>query len=104
MKFNINVNEEMGWREIDANAKGGAITSPETSKAFETGTWRTNRPVWIEENCKQCTLCWPTCPEDAIPIDEKNKKRIDFDYTFCKGCGICAAVCPFKAIEMKIEE
>ncbi len=70
-----------------------------TSKDFHTGDWRTSTPVFLEDNCKQCLLCTPTCPDSCIPMVDG--KRTDFDFDYCKGCGICANVCPFGAIEMK---
>ncbi len=70
-----------------------------TSRAFHTGEWRNNTPVWKEDACRQCLLCTPCCPDSSIPVTEG--KREDFDYDHCKGCGICASVCPFQAIEMQ---
>lgn len=70
-----------------------------TAKHFKTGEWRTNTPVFLEENCKQCLLCAPVCPDGSIPV--QGGKRKNFDYDHCKGCGICAKVCPFGAITMK---
>ena len=58
-------------------------------------------PVWIEEKCTQCGLCFPVCPDDSIPVDKETFKRKDFDYDYCKGCGVCSKVCPFGAIEMR---
>ena len=29
--------------------------------------------LWIEEKCKQCGLCFPVCPEDAIPVNKEFK-------------------------------
>ena len=82
---------------------GGNIYEAGNAKNFKTGDWRSKKPVYIPEKCKQCGLCFPVCPEDCIPLDE-NGNRKDFDYDYCKGCGICAKVCPFGAIEMKEEE
>ncbi len=70
-----------------------------TSRDFHTGEWRTSTPLFIVENCKQCLLCTPTCPDSCIPVVEG--KRLEFELDYCKGCGICANVCPFSAIEMK---
>jgi len=44
-------------------------------------------------------LCFPVCPDDAIPVG-KDLKRTDFNYDYCKGCGVCSKACPFGAIEM----
>ena len=82
---------------------GGNIYEAGNAKNFKTGDWRSSKPKYIPEKCKQCGLCFPVCPEDAIPLDE-NGNRKDFDYDYCKGCGICAKVCPFSAIEMVNED
>ena len=60
----------------------------------KTASWRSIRPVILEEKCKRCMLCWKFCPEPAIfPTDPPT-----IDYDFCKGCGICIIECPFEAI------
>ena len=81
---------------------GGNICDAGNARTFKTGDWRSIEPEWIEENCKQCGLCFPVCPDDAIPVT-KEQKRTNYNYDACKGCGICAKVCPFKAIVMKGE-
>ena len=90
---------DISWKDI---TPGGTITCSGNAKYFKTGDWRSKKPIFLEEKCKQCLLCVPICPDCAIPLDEEGK-RTDFDYSVCKGCGICAKVCPFKAIEMKEE-
>lgn len=87
------------WKDI---TPGGIITSAGNAELFKTGDWRSMRPVWLKDKCKQCLLCYPVCPDTAILVG-KDGKRKDFDYDHCKGCGICAKVCPFKAIDF-IEE
>lgn len=82
-----------------AMTEGNKIFAGGTSKAFNTGEWRTNTPVFDSEACTHCLLCTPACPDSAIPVVDG--KRQDFDYDHCKGCGICAKVCPFDAISMK---
>ena len=79
---------------------GGSIYNAGNAKEFKTGDWRSTRPVFLSDKCKQCGLCFPVCPDDAIPVN-KDLKREDFDFDYCKGCGVCAKVCPFGAIEMK---
>lgn len=79
---------------------GGDIYEAGNSIEFKTGDWRSTTPKYIPENCKQCGLCFPVCPDDAIPVG-KDQKRGNFNYDYCKGCGICAKVCPFKAIVME---
>lgn len=81
---------------------GGDIYTAGNAIKFKTGDWRSSRPVFLSEKCKQCGLCFPVCPDDAIPVG-KDLKRTDFNFDYCKGCGVCAKVCPFNAIEMREE-
>ena len=92
-------NEKNGWKDI---AKAGAICEGGTSLQVNTGDWRTMLPVFIEDKCKHCMLCFPVCPDSSIPV--KEGKRLDFDLIHCKGCGICVKVCPFGAITIGKEE
>jgi len=96
----MNITKESPWQDLTI---GGNIYDAGNSLEFKTGDWRSIKPIFIEEKCKQCGLCFPVCPDDAIPVC-KDMKRKDFDYDYCKGCGVCAKVCPFNAIEMKGEE
>ncbi len=89
------INEQTPWQDLTA---GGEIAEPATSVLTKTGEWRSDKPVFIEEKCRQCLLCVPYCPDSSIPV--KNGKRLEFDYDHCKGCGICYKVCPFDAIIM----
>lgn len=93
------INESTPWQELTL---GGEIAEPATSVATRTGEWRSNRPVYVPANCKQCLLCAPFCPDSSIPV--KDMKRLDFDYDHCKGCGICWKICPFSAIEFVKED
>ena len=65
---------EITWKEMP---KGGCILDDGNAEDFRTGDWRSMKPVWLEEKCKQCMLCWPVCPDTAIPVE--NGKRKDFD-------------------------
>lgn len=93
------ITETISWKDITEGCK---IEAGGNSRLFNTGDWRVNTPVFIEEKCEQCLLCVPVCPDSSIPVD--NYKRGDFDFMHCKGCGICAKVCPFGAIAMKMGE
>ena len=90
--------EDVSWHDI---TPGGNIYAEGNSEDYNTGDWRVNRPIWNEEKCKQCLLCFPVCPDSSIIIEDG--KLTEFDMYHCKGCGVCAKTCPFDAIEM-VEE
>jgi len=82
---------DLTWKEIEA---GGNILEGGTSLDVNTGDWRVMIPTFHEVKCKHCMLCFPVCPDSAIPV--KSEKRLDFDFKHCKGCGVCFKVCPFE--------
>jgi len=92
--------EKEGWRELPI----GLALEAGTCKNFETGDWRSEKPVWDAEKCTHCLICWVYCPDSAIIV--KDGKVQGIDYRYCKGCGICAEECPPKiqAIKMVREE
>lgn len=87
-----------GWKTLPW---GGVIPEPGTSAEFKTGSWRSYRPIWSKEKCKQCLKCYLLCPDCSIIVKDEKMQGIDLDY--CKGCGICDTACAFDAIEMKAE-
>ena len=87
-----------GWREIPI---GGIITDAGNSQEYETGGWRSFRPIWDEGKCNNCKVCWVYCPDGSIRVWDGVVSGIDLAH--CKGCGICAKECPQGAIEM-VEE
>ena len=82
------------WQEM---THGSHVFKPGNAQEFITGDWRSHKPVWLEDKCKQCMLCPPVCPDSAIPVTDG--KIYGFDLDYCKGCLVCKAVCPFGAIE-----
>jgi len=86
------------WQEIPW---GGVIVEAGNAVEYNTGDWRSFRPVRDKERCTNCLLCWVYCPDSSIIV--KDDKVVDIDYMHCKGCGICAEECPVKCIEMKPE-
>ncbi|MCL2143146.1 MAG: 4Fe-4S binding protein [Methanomassiliicoccaceae archaeon] len=78
---------------------GGRVTEPGSAMKFETGDWRSFRPVLDREMCIDCMTCWIYCPDDSIIVKDGSKMG-GFRMTHCKGCGICAKMCPKKAITM----
>ena len=45
--------KQMNWKELP---HAGAVLKAGNTKDYKTGSWRTNKPRWIEENCIQCLL------------------------------------------------
>jgi len=85
------------WAPSDIPA-GVVCPDAGNSALYLTGGWRSNRPIWDEENCSQCLLCWMYCPDSSIVLEEGVMTGIDLDH--CKGCGLCAVECKFGAITM----
>ncbi|NLG86321.1 MAG: 4Fe-4S binding protein [Firmicutes bacterium] len=90
----------LSWKEVPV---AGWLEKKGNAKEYETGDWRTIKPVWIEKNCIQCLRCFVYCPDLAIL--SQGEKVAGIDYQHCKGCGICANECPSKpkALEMVAE-
>ncbi len=90
---------ELTWRDIEI---GAIVTEPGSACQYQTGGWRSQKPVINDSKCNKCALCYIFCPEGCIT------QREDGYFTpglfHCKGCGICAAECPKDAITMVDEE
>jgi pyruvate ferredoxin oxidoreductase delta subunit len=87
----------------------GDIVEPGTASEFDTGSWRSEMPIWDKDKCIHCLTCWISCPDASIKIAPDEKKTTvvtGIDYKHCKGCGICASECPvkIKAIKMELEK
>jgi len=89
---------QKGWRELPIR---GLIVEPGNSGDYQTGAWRSLRPIIGLDKCSHCMLCWIYCPDSSIMI--KDSKIIGVDLNHCKGCGICSVECPLRAITM-VEE
>ena len=90
--------KKKGWKDIPI---GGLIDKPGTAREYNTGDWRTFKPVVDKEKCINCLQCWIYCPDSSIMAEDG--KMAGFDYVHCKGCGICASICPVKCIKMEKE-
>ena len=88
-------------QQIELNL-GAVIKKPGSSMDYHTGSWRTFRPVIIQEKCIKCSTCWRVCPDAAIFVDKKGRYNVNYDY--CKGCLTCVKECPVDAINKELEE
>ena len=66
------IDKNTPWEEM---TPGGNDLQAGNSKEFKTGDWRSQKPVYIPEKCRQCGLCFPVCPDDAIPVNKEQKER-----------------------------
>ena len=82
--------KKLGWKELPE----GDVLEAGTAAKFTTGGWRSERPVFHNENCIQCLICWIVCPDTSVTV--KDGKVTGFDYDHCKGCSICSHECPTK--------
>ena len=80
-----------GYKDIPI---GGLIIEAGNAEKYETGSWRSFRPVRDDEKCIHCLICWIFCPDSAIIVESGKVVGLDLDH--CKGCGICARECPKK--------
>jgi len=90
--------EQLGWRDFKP---GFILTETGTSENYRTGDWRSKRPVWDNDKCIKCGICYIFCPDIAVTQREDGFFEANLEY--CKGCGICAVECQTRCIEMKDE-
>ncbi len=88
------------WRDVP---RGGVIPRGGNAAEYQTGDWRSARPIHDADLCIQCRLCWVYCPDSSILTNEEGEV-IGIDYDHCKGCGICAAECPKEGAMTMIAE
>ena len=86
------------WQEITT---GCVVFQPGSASEYHTGSWRSQRPVWNNQKCIKCGICYIFCPEGCVSQTEDGYFKANLDY--CKGCGICAHECWTRAISM-VEE
>jgi pyruvate ferredoxin oxidoreductase delta subunit len=88
-----------GWKEL---TEAGIITDAGNAKTYNTGSWRSKRPVRDDAKCINCLICWAFCPDSSILVEDGKVTGIDLEH--CKGCGICAKECPKDVIAMVSED
>ena len=66
------LNKDTPWQELTV---GGNIYDAGNAREFKTGDWRSIKPVFLSDKCKQCGLCFPVCPDNAIPVNKDKKEK-----------------------------
>ena len=95
----VKSDKDMTWHELNL---GCMITDVGNTMQYQTGDWRSQRPVYNFERCLKCGVCYIFCPEGCVMRNTED--YFVADLFFCKGCGICARECPTKVITMITEE
>ncbi len=90
---------ELTWKDIEI---GAIVVEPGSASQYETGGWRSQRPIFDNSKCNKCGLCYIFCPDACLEQDMDEYFRVNLFY--CKGCGICASECRRKAITIVEEE
>ena len=90
---------DVTWKDVEI---GGIVTEPGSASQYQTGGWRSQRPIIDNEKCNKCGLCYIYCPDMSMVPQADGYFKVDLYY--CKGCGICANECPKDAITMVEEE
>ena len=90
---------ELTWKDLNI---GSIVVEPGNASQYQTGSWRSQRPIIDNNLCNKCGLCYIFCPDVAIDMETNGYPVVDLFY--CKGCGSCAKECPKDAIMMVEEE
>ncbi|MFH1383173.1 MAG: 4Fe-4S binding protein [Chloroflexota bacterium] len=90
---------DVTWKDLEV---GSIVAEPGSASQYQTGSWRSQKPILNKSKCNKCGLCYIYCPEGCIAEEEDGYFVANMFY--CKGCGICSAECPKKAIKMEPEE
>jgi pyruvate ferredoxin oxidoreductase alpha subunit len=65
------------YEQFVRRASSTLTYDPQWSRDNQTGAWRTMRPVFDEQLCTSCDLCWLYCPEGCIT---RGSYLIDYVY------------------------
>ena len=57
-----------------------------------------SQPDCLPWNGVVCMSCVTACDDDAIPLDQRSRPRVDVET--CTGCADCIVVCPTEALSM----
>ena len=97
--FDATNNERWTYKDMPLAA---LVPEGGTSVQYDSGSWRDKRPIWDDEKCTDCLLCWVSCPDSSILV--RNREMTGIDLMHCKGCGVCVTMCRFDALKMINEQ
>ena len=89
---------ELTWKDLEI---GMILTDMANARQYQTGNWRSEKPIFDKSKCIKCGMCSIFCPEGCI--EQNAEGYFEANLFYCKGCGICARECWPQAIAM-IEE
>jgi pyruvate ferredoxin oxidoreductase delta subunit len=72
---------------------------PITTNFYTNEDWKFEHPVWDNEKCIKCGVCYLFCPDGAILQNKDGYYEADIMY--CKGCGVCGKQCWTGCITME---
>ena len=73
---------------------------PIVDNFYSNEDFQFEKPVWDNEKCIRCGVCYLSCPDSAI---HRNKEGYyEADLKLCKGCGLCSANCWTGCIAMEV--
>jgi pyruvate ferredoxin oxidoreductase gamma subunit len=93
-------------RVVDVECDPPRLAAPSiyavgNSPERKTGNWRQFRPVFHQDLCTRCWICFVRCPEAAITLDEQEYPQVNYEE--CKGCLLCVHECPTHAFTVEKE-
>ena len=90
---------ELTWKDLEI---GLIVTEPGSASQYQTGYWRSQRPIFNSNKCIKCGICQLFCPEGCV--EQNADGYFEANLFYCKGCGICTRECWTQAITMVEEE
>lgn len=94
-----NPEELLTWKDLEI---GFIVTKPGNASQYQTGDWRSQKPIFNTDRCIKCGICCLFCPDGCI--EQNDDGYFEANLFYCKGCGICARECWTEAITMVEEE
>jgi len=91
--------DELTWKDLEI---GSIVAEPGSASRYQTGTWRSQRPLFDSSKCIKCGMCYIFCPEGCV--EQNTEGYFEANLFYCKGCGICARECWPQAITIVEEE